>query len=77
MEDEIENMNDDDLRRMQMPDLHFTESPIIDKTKGEIRESQEAISNFYGVLNTSIGTILSSSFQSNNMQTVTLSSMDS
>jgi hypothetical protein len=76
-EKEVENMTDSDFAKLQIPEI--SESPEIRLKKMEDKntESIGSISNFWNEVNTSIGTLLTSSFASNNLQTITVSSMDS
>lgn len=78
LEKEVDEMCDEDMIRLQLPELASIESPEITTKRAEVEDEKlDPIANFCANLNTSIGTLLSSSFSSNNMQTVTLSSMDS
>ena len=70
-------MTDSDFVKLHIPEI--SESPEIRMKNMETKnlESIGSISNFWNDVNTSIGTLLTSSFASNNLQTVTVSSMDS
>lgn len=78
LEKEVDEMSDSDMIRLQVSELVLVDSSEIQEKRVEPEDEKfDPISNFWANLNTSIGTLLSSSFSSNNMQTVTLSSMDS
>jgi hypothetical protein len=76
MKEQVEEITPEEIFKLNFPEI--SESPEIQGSNAaSLLNSHKKINPFYSDVNTSIGTLLSSSYSSNNLQTLTVTSMDS